>query len=300
MAGPFDYLLKLGEFVKFSHTVFALPFALAAMFAAGAHLNREHPMPSLRVVLLILAAMVCARTAAMAFNRIVDRKFDAANPRTSARHLPQGAVSLSSAWLLVVLGSVGLIAAAYGLNWLCFWLSPVALFIILFYSFTKRFTDYSHFFLGAALGISPIGAWLAVTGSLHLAPIILGVAVTVWVAGFDMIYAIQDEAFDRAHGLRSMVVRIGPHNVLALSRLLHGATIGLLVLFGLASARRGTYWTGLGIIMVALATEHIIASWRSHKWLNVAFFRMNALVSLVLFVAVTADVFLPRRFFSWF
>ena len=301
MTSLFTYLRKLGEFVKFSHTIFALPFALASMLVAYNHLDYAHPsLPRWDTVLLILAAMVGARTAAMAFNRIADRKLDALNPRTADRHLPKRQISLFSAWLLVLLGSAVLVAAAYGLNNLCFCLSPVALAILFFYSLTKRFTDYSHFFLGVALGISPIGAWIAVTGDLAVAPIILGVAVTVWVAGFDMIYAIQDEQFDRTHGLHSMAVRFGPQGALTLARILHGFTIALLLLFGLVAARRGPYWTGLAVIVVVLSIEHIIAAWRSLKWINVAFFRMNALVSAVLFVAIAADVYLPKRLFTWF
>ncbi len=298
--GPLAYLFRLGEFVKFSHTIFALPFALASMLVAFERELGPAPVPEWRTLLLILIAMVGARTAAMAFNRIVDRKFDAANPRTAMRHLPQRQLSLFSAWLLVLAGAAALVAASWFLNPLCFWLSPVALFIILFYSFTKRFTDYSHFFLGVALGISPVGAWIAVTGSLHAAPILLGAAVTLWVAGFDMIYAIQDEEFDREHKLHSMVVRFGPYGALTLARILHGFTVALLLVFGLVAHRRGPFWSGLAAIVVMLAIEHIIASWRSLKWVNVAFFRVNAMVSSILFVAVAADVYLPKRLFTWF
>ncbi|MBI5394818.1 MAG: UbiA family prenyltransferase [Verrucomicrobia bacterium] len=295
-----SYIRKLGEFVKFSHTIFALPFALAAMLAAFESKLGPAPAPELRIVLLILLAMVGGRTAAMAFNRIVDRKFDANNPRTLMRHLPQRQISFFSAWLLVVLGSTALVVAAWFLNPLCFYLSPVALFIILFYSLTKRFTHYSHFYLGIALGISPIGAWLAVTGAVHAAPILLGLAVVCWVAGFDMIYAMQDEDFDRRTGLHSMVVVLGPRGALAFARMLHGFTVALLLGFGLLSHRRGPFWSGLGIIVFVLLIEHVIAAWRSLKWINVAFFRMNALVSTVLFVAVAADVYLPKRLFTWF
>lgn len=300
MTGFLSYLHKLGEFVKFSHTVFALPFALAAMLVAFEKKLGPALTPEWGTLLLILLAMVGARTAAMAFNRIVDRKFDAANPRTAMRHLPQRQLSLFSAWLLVALGGAALVTAAWFLNPLCFWLSPVALFIVLFYSFTKRFTDYSHFFLGVALGISPVGAWIAVTGSLHIAPILLGAAVTLWVAGFDMIYAIQDEEFDREHGLHSMAVRFGSYGALTLARILHGFTVALLLIFGLVAQRRGPYWTGLAVIVIMLSIEHIIAGWRSLKWVNVAFFRMNALVSSVLFIAIAADVYLPKRLFTWF
>ncbi len=295
-----SHVRKLGEFVKFSHTIFAMPFALAAMLAAFEHKLGPAPAPQWRIVLLILLAMVGARTAAMAFNRIVDRKFDANNPRTSMRHLPQKQLSLFSAWLLVTLGSAALIAAAWLLNPLCFHLSPVALFIVLFYSLTKRFTHYSHFYLGVALGISPIGAWMAVTGGLHIAPIVLGLALMCWVAGFDMIYAMQDEEFDRKTGLHSMVVVLGPRGALAFARMLHGFTVALLLGFGLLAHRRGPFWSGLAIIVFALAIEHIIAAWRSLKWIHVAFFRMNALVSTVLLAAVAADVYLPKRLFTWF
>jgi 4-hydroxybenzoate polyprenyltransferase len=300
MTSLLAHLHRLGEFVKFSHTIFALPFALASMLVAFE--KKLGPAPTLEwgTLLLILLAMVGARTAAMAFNRIVDRKFDAANPRTAMRHLPQRQISLVSAWLLVALGAAALVLAACFLNPLCFWLSPVALFIILFYSFTKRFTDYSHFFLGIALGISPVGAWLAVTGSFHAAPVLLGAAVTLWVAGFDMIYAIQDEEFDRKHGLHSMAVRFGSYGALTLARILHGFTVALLLIFGLVAQRRGPFWSGLAVIVIMLSIEHIIASWRSLKWVNVAFFRVNALVSSVLFLAIAADVYLPKRLFTWF
>jgi 4-hydroxybenzoate polyprenyltransferase len=295
-----SYLRKLGEFVKFSHTIFALPFALAAMLVAFEDKLGPAPVPQWRVVLLIVLAMVGARTAAMAFNRIVDLRFDASNPRTAMRHLPQGQIGLFSAWLLVALGGTALVVAAWLLNPLCFYLSPVALFIVLFYSFTKRFTHYSHFYLGLALGISPIGAWLAVTGSLHAAPVVLGLAVVCWVAGFDMIYAMQDEEFDRQTGLHSMVVVLGPRGALAFARMLHGFTVALLLGFGILAHRRGPFWSGLAIIVFVLLIEHIIAAWRSLKWIHVAFFRMNALVSTVLFIAVAADVYLPKRLFTWF
>ena len=285
------------SFVRFSHTIFALPFALAAMVVAA---RENRGWPGWQTFGPILAAMVCARTCAMAFNRIVDRKFDANNPRTLMRHLPQKQISLFSAWLLVVLGSAALVIAAWLLNPLCFYLSPIALFILIFYSLTKRFTHYSHFYLGIALGISPIGAWMAVTGGLHIAPIVLGLAVVCWVAGFDMIYAMQDEDFDRRTGLHSMGVVLGPRGALAFARMLHGFTVALLLGFGLLSHRRGPFWSGLGIIVFVLLIEHVIAAWRSLKWINVAFFRMNALVSTVLFVAVAADVYLPKRLFTWF
>jgi 4-hydroxybenzoate polyprenyltransferase len=196
---------KWGSFVRFSHTVFALPFALAAMMVAA----RDHRgWPGWRTFFLILAAMVSARTCAMAFNRIVDRKFDALNPRTKNRHLPAGQISLASASLLCVISAAGLVAASYFLNLVCFYLSPVALVVICFYSLTKRFTDYTHVFLGVSLALAPIGAWLAVKGAnLSVMDMLqmttLALAVVLWLVGFDIIYALQDHEFDKTHGLRS-------------------------------------------------------------------------------------------------
>ncbi len=201
-------LKRFGSFVKISHTVFALPFALASMALAA---RDRRGWPGWRTFLLILAAMVCARTCAMAFNRIVDRKFDALNPRTAKRHLPAGEISLASAILLCVISATGLIAASYFLNPLCFYLSPVALIAVCFYSLTKRFTDYTHVFLGIALALAPVGAWLAVKGadvstSEILQMTTLACAVILWLVGFDIIYALQDYEFDKSHGLRSLVV----------------------------------------------------------------------------------------------
>src|SRR5438874_9726552 len=197
----FGFFVKWGSFVKFSHTVFALPFALAAM-AVAARDNRG--WPGWRVFLLILLAMVSARTCAMAFNRIVDRKFDALNPRTAKRHLPTGQVSLAGAIVLCFASAAALVIASYFLNPICFYLSPVALIVICFYSLTKRFTDYTHIFLGIALALAPVGAWLAVKGTavtgLEVAQmLVLAAAVILWLVGFDIIYALQDYEFDKSH-----------------------------------------------------------------------------------------------------
>src|SRR4051812_31702155 len=201
----FSTLRKWAGFVKFSHTIFALPFALAAM-AVAARENRG--WPGWRTFGLILVAMVCARTCAMSFNRIVDREFDRANPRTASRHLPAGQISLASAWTLCLLSGAGLVLASWFLNTLCFYLSPLALVVVCFYSLTKRFTDYTHVFLGIALALAPVGAWLAVRGN-EVAPgeiaamLLLALAVMFWLIGFDIIYALQDYEFDRRRGLHS-------------------------------------------------------------------------------------------------
>lgn len=281
---------KWGEFVKISHTVFAMPFALASMVVAA---RPQGGWPGWRIFGLIVAAMVFARTCAMAFNRIVDREFDRANPRTAMRHLPTGEISLASAWALWGLSAAGFVASAFFINPICFYLSPVALFVICFYSMTKRFTDFTHIYLGVALALAPLGAWLAVRGTLGLQPIILSFAVVGWLVGFDIIYAIQDYEFDRRHGLHSLVVRWGVDNALKFAFLAHMAMWGLLALFGLISGFRVAYWLGLTVILGSLVLEHWLARKRSLRWINTAFFRLNALISVV-FVAVTvAEVFFP-------
>jgi 4-hydroxybenzoate polyprenyltransferase len=289
---------KWGSFVRFSHTVFALPFALAAMLVA-ARTNRG--WPGWKTFGLILVAMVCARTCAMAFNRIVDRKFDALNPRTKNRHLPAGNISLFSAISLCVLSGAGLVAASYFLNPLCFYLSPVALALVCFYSLTKRFTDYTHVFLGLALALAPIGAWLAVKGANIstldiLQMTMLACAVILWLVGFDIIYALQDYEFDKSHGLRSLVVAWGPGNALAAAFLAHMIMCGLLVAFGLLCGFRVAYFVGWLIIVGCLVLEHWIARRRSLNWINLAFFRLNALVGVIFLVVVAAEVIFQGGF----
>ncbi len=308
----FSTIQKWGSFVRFSHTVFALPFALAAMLVAA---RDQRGWPGWKVFGLILAAMVCARTCAMAFNRIVDRKFDALNPRTKNRHLPAGAISLTSAVSLCVLSGAGLVAASYYLNPICFQLSPVALLLVCFYSLTKRFTAYTHVFLGIALALAPIGAWLAVKGEfgfqplppdffsstqaaeswlgatdVGLQPILLALAVVLWLVGFDIIYALQDYEFDKSHGLRSLVVAWGPKNALAAAFLSHMMMCGLLLAFGLACRFRIAYLIGWLMIVACLMLEHWIARRRSLNWINIAFFRLNALVGVVFLTVVAAEV----------
>ena len=288
----FPLINKWLSFVRFSHTIFALPFALAAMVVAA----RDHRgWPGWRTFGLIMAAMVCARTCAMAFNRIADRKFDALNPRTASRHLPAGQVGLAGAVTLWVLSGTGLMLASYFLNAICFRLSPVALVVICFYSLTKRFTDYTHVFLGVALALAPVGAWLAVKGAdvstLEIIQmLVLSATVVLWLVGFDIIYALQDYEFDRAHGLRSLVVAWGPKNALGAAFLAHMVMCGLLVAFGLLCRFWIAYFIGWFIILICLAMEHWIARRRSLHWINVAFFRLNAVVSTVFFVVTAAEV----------
>jgi 4-hydroxybenzoate polyprenyltransferase len=285
-------LNKWLSFVRFSHTIFALPFALAAMVVA-ARANRG--WPGWRTFGLILAAMVCARTCAMAFNRIVDRKYDAQNPRTAGRHLPTGQVSLLSAMALCALAGAGLVAVSFFLNPLCFYLSPVALVVICFYSLTKRFTDYTHVYLGLALALAPVGAWLAVKGAgvsvLEICQmLVLAVVVVLWLVGFDIIYALQDYEFDRTHGLHSLVVAWGPKNALQAAFLSHLIMCGLLVVFGLLCRFRIAYLVGWFIMVCCLVLEHWIARRRSLNWINVAFFRLNAVVSAVFLIITVIEV----------
>ncbi|MBM3841094.1 MAG: 4-hydroxybenzoate octaprenyltransferase [Verrucomicrobia bacterium] len=282
---------RWGGFVKFSHTIFALPFALASMVVAA---REQRGWPGWRTFGLILAAMVCARTCAMAFNRIVDREFDKLNPRTATRHLPAGQISLPGAWTLCAASGLGLMVVSYFINSVCFYLSPLALLVICFYSLTKRFTDFTHFYLGVALALAPVGAWLAVRGTFGLQPFILALSVVAWLVGFDIIYALQDYEFDRKQGLRSLVVRWGPKNALMFAFLSHMVMWGLLGLFGLISNFRVAYLAGLLIILGSLLLEHWLARKRSLKWINVAFFRLNALISVVFLVVTVTEVVFPR------
>jgi 4-hydroxybenzoate polyprenyltransferase len=261
--------------------------------AVAARQNRG--WPGWRTFLLILAAMVCARTCAMSFNRIVDRKFDAENPRTAGRQLPTGQISLPSAWLLWALSALGLMVASYFLNRLCFYLSPIAIAVVCFYSLTKRFTDYTHVFLGVALALAPVGGWLAVDGTAvsvrdMLAMLVLAIAVVFWLIGFDIIYALQDYDFDRTHGLRSLVVAWGPKNALSAAFLSHMLMWGLLFLFGLILRFRVAYLIGLFIILISLLLEHWLARRRSLRWVNTAFFRLNALISVIFLIVTVAEV----------
>lgn len=298
----FSFLGKWLSFVRFSHTVFALPFALAAMVVAA---RADRGWPGGRTVLLILAAMVSARTCAMAFNRIADREFDARNPRTANRHLPTGQITLLGAWTLWAVSGAGLVAASWFLNPLCFVLSPVALFVICFYSLTKRFTPYTHVFLGVGLALAPVGAWLAVKGRVQLwplsesfvLPLVLAKAVVLWLVGFDIIYALQDYEFDRAHGLHSLVVAWGPRNALRAAFLAHMLMWLVLGVFGLLCRFRVAYFVGLSLILVALLLEHWLAQKRSLKWINVAFFRLNALISVIFLIVTTVEVVFPYPYF---
>lgn len=275
------------EMIKFEHTLFALPFAFLGMVLAA------EGWPSWRVVGWIVVAMVGARSAAMGFNRLVDRHIDAANPRTAGRALPKG--EISPVWVtgFVVASAALLLFAAWRLNPLTLKFAPLALVVVLGYSYTKRFTWLCHLFLGLGLAGAPIGAWIAVRGELALAPFVLGGAVLTWVAGFDVLYALQDEHFDREAGLRSIPARFGTVRSLWLSGGLHLGTLALLAWLpavyppGLGAA----YWVGWAGCLVLLAYQHSIVRPRDLSRLNAAFFTANGALSAWLFVLTAVDIF---------
>jgi 4-hydroxybenzoate polyprenyltransferase len=265
------------RFIRFSHTIFALPFALGAMLVAA------NGLPTTRIFILILLAMVSARTAAMVFNRLADWEIDKRNPRTAARHtlLPK-----SAAITLLLLSTAAFVTTTYCINFLCFILSPVALALIFGYSLTKRFTHYTQLFLGLALSASPVGAWLAVTGQWAWTPVILAGAVLLWVAGFDLIYATQDAEFDRQAGLRSMVVKFGIPRALIIAKSLHLVAFLALALFGYASGLGTIYWWALALIAIVLGYEHRSASRLDIAGINTAFFWSNAVVGFLFVLAI--------------
>lgn len=267
-------------FIRFSHTIFALPFALGAMIVAA------NGLPSARLFLLIILAMVFARTAAMTFNRLADWEIDKRNPRTAGR---QKLVSRPVAIVACVLSSALFLATTWWINPLCFQLSPIALFIIFFYSFTKRFTSAAQFFLGLALAVAPVGAWLAVTGSFAPAPLALAAAVLCWVAGFDMIYATQDYEVDRREGLRSMVVWLGIPRSLVAATTLHAVALAGFLLFGYLAHLGVIYYSALALVLAALIFEHLLARKGNLAAINQAFFQANAAVSAIFVLSILVD-----------
>ncbi|HET9275384.1 MAG TPA: UbiA-like polyprenyltransferase [Gemmatimonadales bacterium] len=286
MAGE-SLLVRYLNFVKLPHTLFALPFALLGVVGA----SFQAPV-TVRMVALVTVAFAAARWAAMGFNRIADRDFDAASPRNRARELPQGKLTLSQAWLSVLIAAAVFGWAAWELNPLCFALSPLALAWVMTYSLSKRFTWWPHLWLGMSLAIAPVGGWLAVTGRWSdPAWVLLAVtaAVATWVAGFDIFYALPDEAFDRSLGLRSAVVRLGVPRAILLAKVLHGLTIPALVLFGLGSGFGAWYFAGLAVAALLLVYEHHLVRADDLSRLDAAFFTMNAVLSVTVFGFATLD-----------
>lgn len=275
-------LKKIGvllEMIQFKHSVFALPFALMGAFLAG------RGSPPLRVFFWVVVAMVGARTAAMTFNRIADRRFDAANPRTSSRAIPAGQVSLLESWLLLAAATTLFFTACALLNRLALLIAPFALALTFFYSLTKRFTWLCHVVLGVALAISPLGGWVAVAGTLSGYPWVLSLAVLFWVAGFDIIYATQDAAFDQEAGLYSLPAVLGQQNALRLSVAFHVLAFLLFTLTGWLQALNGVYYIGIVLTGAALFSQHLLINPRDLSRIQLSFFSLNGFIALTLFLA---------------
>jgi 4-hydroxybenzoate polyprenyltransferase len=272
--------------VRFSHTLFALPFALASMLWAA------QGRPGFRVFALVVLCMAFCRNAAMAFNRLADAAFDAANPRTARRHIPAGVLSRGGVTAFFLVNAALFIGCTWFLNTLAFALSVPALAAVCFYSLTKRFTAWSHLFLGFAIGISPVGAWIAVRGSFGLEAMLLSLSLLLWIAGFDIIYATQDEAFDRKAGLNSVVARYGRARALRISLSLHAAMLACLVLLEALFGLGWPFRAALGLTAALLAYLHLFRRSDSLDGLNQDFFLANIAVSLIIFCGLTASVYL--------
>jgi 4-hydroxybenzoate polyprenyltransferase len=269
------------EMIKFEHSVFALPFALTgALLAARATHQPPHGWPSVQQVFWIVVAMVAARSAAMTVNRIVDLRYDRENPRTRMRALASGALRVSFAWIFTLVAVAIFVFAAWQLNPLALQLSPVAVAILFFYSFTKRFTNWSHLFLGLALGVAPAAAWIAITGGLDLRMLILCGAVTLWVAGFDVLYACQDVDYDQSAGLFSVPQRFGVANALLIARGLHAGAVGLLCWLAASFALPWPAWVGVAVAAALLTYEHSLVKPNDLSRLDAAFFAMNGYISI--------------------
>jgi 4-hydroxybenzoate polyprenyltransferase len=274
----YEKIATFFRMIKFSHSIFALPFALTSAFIAS------RGIPSFEKFLWIILAMVSARTSAMALNRIIDRDIDKLNPRTATREIPSGKVSLRDALILVFISIVLFVFSAWMLNPLCFKLSFVALAFIFLYSYTKRFTWASHFFLGFTISAAPVGAWLAITGEFNSRILLLGLSVMFWIAGFDILYAIQDIEFDRSYGLYSIPARFGINKSLWFARLCHIITWLLLLLSGIVFHLNYFYYLGVAIAGLILFYEHQLVRPNDLSKLNMAFFNMNGYLSVEIFI----------------
>jgi 4-hydroxybenzoate polyprenyltransferase len=286
MSSFFQKLRTTLDMIKFEHTLFALPFAfLGAVLAADG-------LPTLRQVLWITLAMVGARSAAMTFNRIIDKDIDAANPRTAGRELPSGKLSVKFAWMFFIAAVALFLLAAYSLNWLAFALSPVALLSILGYSYAKRFTAFAHLILGWSLAISPAAAWIAVRGTLDSeVPLLLSLIVLMWTAGFDVLYACQDFEYDRKAGLRSIPARFGIKNSLWIARLFHFQAFIVLLLLYVVTGLGWLALAGVGAVGALLVYQHTLVKPNDLSRMNAAFFTTNAFVSVILFLTFGGAVF---------
>lgn len=303
MASVKNYL----SLIKFSHTIFAMPFALIGFFLGMRDVVFNYPdpatasrftMPAFKdlspyiiLFLLVLGCMITARSAAMAFNRYLDRKFDAKNPRTAIREIPSGIISEKNALFFTIIMCILFVTCTFFINRICFYLSPVALFIILFYSYTKRFTFLCHLLLGLGLSLAPIGAYLAVTGEFSLLPILFSVAVICWVSGFDIIYALQDEAFDKENNLYSIPAVAGKQNALHISEFLHVVSAAAVIGAGFYGYFGILYWVGAAVFCGMLIYQHSVVKPGDLRRVNLAFMTANGIASVVFAVFVLADLF---------
>ena len=277
---------KYLSLIKFSHTIFAMPFAFIGFFLATKNYDFEWI-----TLLYVVFCMVFARSAAMAFNRYIDRDIDTANPRTAkAREIPNGSIKANSALLFVVINSLLFIATTYLINPLCLALSPIALLVVLGYSYTKRFTSLCHLILGLGLALAPIGAYLAVSGEFNIIPLFFSAAVLFWVSGFDIIYSLQDEEFDKTHELHSMPVLLGKKNALMLSNILHLLTFSALSIAGSLGNFSLYYWIGFSIFSALLVYQHTLVKENDLSKVNLAFFTTNGIASLIFGAFVITDL----------
>jgi 4-hydroxybenzoate polyprenyltransferase len=278
MSTVFQKITLYLRMIKFSHSIFALPFAFTSALIAASGI------PAPRQIFWIVVAMAGARSGAMGLNRIIDRKIDAANPRTAGRELPRGVIGVGETVIFVAVSFGILVFAAYMLNPLCLMLSPIAIAVLFLYSFTKRFTWASHFVLGLAISASPLGAWIAVRGTFDAEIIPLAAAVIFWLAGFDVLYALQDLDFDRSYGLYSIPRRFGIPKSLYLARTFHGTSYLLLVLNGLLFGLGGAYWAGMLVVAGLFVYEHSLIKENDLSRLDMAFFNMNGYISMTIFI----------------
>lgn len=278
------------EMIRFEHTIFALPFAFMGALLV------DKGIPAGEDILWITLAMVGARTAAMSLNRIIDRHIDAQNPRTATRAIPKGLLSVREVWLYTIISFALLLLSAYQLSPLAFKLFPVAVIALSFYSFTKRFTWTCHLWLGLSLGLAPLGAWIAITNSFHVAPILLGIGVLFWVAGFDIIYACDDYNFDKQYGIYSIPARFGIAKALTISSILHMLAPLFFVAVGLILHLGLFYMVGLLIALALLFYQHRLVSPDDLSRAGVAFFNLNGMLSIIMFCFTLLDLFVPVRF----
>ncbi len=287
---------KYLSLVTFAHTVFAMPFALIGFTLGLKAMNFETIQPWWQLLILVVLCMVFARSAAMAFNRWLDAEYDVLNPRTAIREIPAGIITKRNAMIFVIINCIAFIASTYFINLMCFALAPVALFIILFYSYTKRFTPLCHLVLGLGLSLAPIGAYVAVTGKFDLVPILFSLSVICWVSGFDIIYALQDEEFDRVNNLHSIPSLIGKKKSLRVSELLHFISFASVCIAGLAGHFSWFYWTGAIVFCYFLIRQHALVKPNDLSKVNRAFFTFNGIASVVFALLVLTDIFYTTYF----